>query len=128
MRDLVPFVQFEKRAKHPWRSVTILFQPGGTLLKVTLLYGRFPVFKIVQMVQNPAKHLRCFLQVQVLQSSFRKNNITSKFLLTSAEKWRKCCLLSQVLDINIYWMCCRCSSVLKFDKKWVCLSDFQNLW
>ena len=22
MRDLVPFVQFKKREKHPWRSVT----------------------------------------------------------------------------------------------------------
>ena len=22
LRDLVPFVQFEKREKHPWRSVT----------------------------------------------------------------------------------------------------------
>ena len=23
LRDLVPFVQFKKREKHPWRSVTL---------------------------------------------------------------------------------------------------------
>ena len=38
LRDLVPFVQFKKREKHPWRNVT--FKPV-TFLKVTLLYGCF---------------------------------------------------------------------------------------
>ena len=38
LRDLVPFVQFKKREKHPWRSIT--FKPV-TFLKVTLLYGCF---------------------------------------------------------------------------------------
>ena len=33
-RDLVPFVQFEKREKHPWRSV----------ISRTLLHGRFSRF------------------------------------------------------------------------------------
>ena len=33
LRDLVPFVQFIKREKHPWRDVT--------LLKVTLIHGCF---------------------------------------------------------------------------------------
>ena len=36
MRDLVPFAQFEKRKKHPWRTVT--------LLKVTLVHGSFSRF------------------------------------------------------------------------------------
>ena len=36
LRGLVPFVQFKKGEKHPWRSVT--FKPT-TLLKVTLLHG-----------------------------------------------------------------------------------------
>ena len=36
LRDLVPFVQFKKREKHPCRSVT--------LLKVTLLHGCFSRF------------------------------------------------------------------------------------
>ena len=36
LRNLVPFVQFKKREKHPWRSVT--------LLKVTLLHGCFSRF------------------------------------------------------------------------------------
>ena len=37
LRDLVPFAQFKKREKLPWRSVTFL-------LKVTLLYGCFSSF------------------------------------------------------------------------------------
>ena len=28
LRDLVPFVQFKKREKHPWRSVTFSKVPG----------------------------------------------------------------------------------------------------
>ena len=35
-RDLVPFIQFEKRENHPWRSVTFS--------KVTLLHGYFSRF------------------------------------------------------------------------------------
>ena len=43
--DLVPFVQFKKREKHPWRSVTSSKVAGFvTLLKVTLLHGVFHVF------------------------------------------------------------------------------------
>ena len=36
LRDLVPFVQIEKRIKHPWRVLL--------LLKVTLLRGSFSHF------------------------------------------------------------------------------------
>ena len=45
MRDLVLFVQFQKREKHPWRSVIF-----------SSMYV-FHFFKIVQMVPNRAKHL-----------------------------------------------------------------------
>ena len=42
LRDFVPFVQFKKREKHPWRSVTFSkvasFWPAVSL-KVTLLHG-----------------------------------------------------------------------------------------
>ena len=44
LRDLVPFVQFKKREKHPWRSVTFSEVAGiqpTTLLKVILLHGCF---------------------------------------------------------------------------------------
>ena len=48
LSDLVPFVQFKKREKHPWRSVTFSkvagFQPA-TSLKVTLLHGFFSFLK-----------------------------------------------------------------------------------
>ena len=37
LRDLVSFVQFKKREKHPWRSVTFR-------LKVTLIHGCFSRF------------------------------------------------------------------------------------
>ena len=37
LHDFLPFVQFEKREKHSWRSVTFS-------LKVTLLHGCFYVF------------------------------------------------------------------------------------
>ena len=39
--DLVPFVQFKKREKHRWRSVTFSKVAG---LKVTLRHGRFSCF------------------------------------------------------------------------------------
>ena len=41
-RDLVTFVQFKKREKHPWRSV--IFSKVAGLLKVTLLQGCFSRF------------------------------------------------------------------------------------
>ena len=48
LRDLVPFVQFTKREKHPWKSVNFSkklkrLQPA-TLLKLTLLHGCFSRF------------------------------------------------------------------------------------
>ena len=47
LHDLVPFVQFKKREKHPWRSVTFSKVAGlkpATLLKLTLLNRCFPRF------------------------------------------------------------------------------------
>ena len=44
LRDLVPFVQFKKREKHPWRSVNFSKVAGwkpATLLRLTLLHGCF---------------------------------------------------------------------------------------
>ena len=43
LRDLVPFAQFKKCEKHPWRNVTFRLKPA-TLLKVTLLHGCFSRF------------------------------------------------------------------------------------
>ena len=40
MRDLVPFIQFKIREKHPWRIVTLPALPA-TLLKLRLLHGCF---------------------------------------------------------------------------------------
>ena len=41
LRDLVAFVQFRKREKHPWRSVNF---SKIECLKLTLLHGCFHVF------------------------------------------------------------------------------------
>ena len=42
LRDLVLFVQFKKREKHPWRSVN--FSKVAALLKLKLLHGYFSRF------------------------------------------------------------------------------------
>ena len=47
LRDLVPFIQFKKREKHPWRSATFIKVAGlktATLIKVVLLHGCFSRF------------------------------------------------------------------------------------
>ena len=47
LRDLVPFVQFRKHEKHPWKSVNfskVLGLKPATLLKLTLFYGCFSRF------------------------------------------------------------------------------------
>ena len=54
LHDLVPFVQFQNM-KNTHGRVLLLVKLPATLLKVTLHYGVFPIFKIVQMVKNCAK-------------------------------------------------------------------------
>ena len=49
LRDLVPFVQFKKRGKQPWRIVTII------RLQSTMSFSH--ISKIVQVVQNREKRL-----------------------------------------------------------------------
>ena len=47
LSDLVPFIQFKKREKHPWRSATFIKVAGlktATLIKVVLLHGCFSRF------------------------------------------------------------------------------------
>ena len=51
LRNLVPFVQFKKREKHPWRSVILACN-----FTKTPSMGVFHVFYIVQMLPNRATH------------------------------------------------------------------------
>ena len=51
LHDLLPFVQFKKREKQPWRSVTLV-----KLHVCSKLHGAFHVFYTVQMVPNRATH------------------------------------------------------------------------
>ena len=51
LHDLVLFGIIKKREKHPRRSVTF----SKLYLKLHSSMGAFHVFKIIQMVPNPAK-------------------------------------------------------------------------
>ena len=53
LRDLVPFAQFKKREKHPWKSVNFSkvasFKPA-TLLKLTLPHGYFSLTQSLRRI------------------------------------------------------------------------------
>ena len=65
LRDSVPFVQFKKQEKHPWKSVTFS--------KVTLLHGCFPRFLNCTHGTKPrnAPHLYIYT-AGFLDKSFRQ--------------------------------------------------------
>ena len=44
LRDLIPFIQFKKHEKYPWRGVTFSKLQASSLLKVTPFYGYFSRF------------------------------------------------------------------------------------
>ena len=54
LRYLVPFVQFKKHEKHPWRSAT--FRGFSLQIYQHFSMGVFHIFKIVQMQPNWATH------------------------------------------------------------------------
>ena len=63
LRDLVLFVQFIKREKHPWRSVN--FSKPATLLELALLHGCFSRFLNCTNVtkSHNAPHLKFKLKI-----------------------------------------------------------------
>ena len=68
LHDLVPFVQFKKREKHPWRSFEFSKVAGlkpATLLKLTLHHGCFSRFSNCKNgIKSPnASDLALFFQV-----------------------------------------------------------------
>ena len=56
LRDLVPFVQFEKREKHPWGSITFSrllackFAKSNSLAWVFTFFKLYKWFQIVQRI------------------------------------------------------------------------------
>ena len=59
LRDSVPFVQFKKREKDPWRNDTFIKVADWSLQRYWEYHSSvrvFHVFKIVQMTPNSAKH------------------------------------------------------------------------
>ena len=49
LRDLVPFVQFKKREKHPWRSVTFSTKSNTPSW---VFFTFFKLYKWYQIAQN----------------------------------------------------------------------------
>ena len=49
LRDLVPFVQFKKREKHPWRSVTFSTKSNTP---PWVFFTFFKLYKWYQIAQN----------------------------------------------------------------------------
>ena len=88
--NLLPFVQFKKREKHPWRSVAFskvacrCMQKPATLLKVTLLHGCFSQFLNCAHATKSrnAPHLLCIpnlLKLLVQNQIFQKAYIQDYF-------------------------------------------------
>ena len=50
LHDLVPFVQFKKREKHPWRSVT--FSKVASFTPPWVFFTFFKLYKWYQIVQR----------------------------------------------------------------------------
>ena len=91
LHHMVPFVQFQKREKHPWRSVTFdKMAESNTLLKVTLSHGCFSRFlncingiKIAQSVSYYiTKSFSFFVFFSVLINHVEENLLRSVLKIT----------------------------------------------
>ena len=84
LRDLVPFVKFQKREKHPWRSIS--FCKVATLIKIKLLHGCFPRFihYINGTKSCKSSHINLFLHLCT-----RKTNINCRKIRSSKSLSRK---------------------------------------
>ena len=86
--DLLPFVQFKKRKKHPWRSVTFSKSAGFScrlkpafLVKVTLLHGCFSRFVNCPNGTKSRKASYMFrTQNYGYQNMFGKSSLNSEIL------------------------------------------------
>ena len=75
LRNLVPFMQFKKRVKHPWKSVT--FSRSVTLvLKATLLQV-FKLYKWYKIAQYITNHKLYFFFIQCLNLWLRRERKAS---------------------------------------------------
>ena len=77
LHDFIPFVQFKKYEKHPWRNVT--FSKPATLLKVKLhsSMGVFYVFWIAQMAPNRATDHK-YRQIKIKNAFFWQSHVSEK--------------------------------------------------
>ena len=92
--DLVSFVQFKKREKHPWRSITFSKVAG---LKLTLLHWCFSRFLNCTngTKSRYASHIARDLKVVILtsrdKSLMRHYFITLQIFLTAWQKFISSC-------------------------------------
>ena len=68
LRNLVPFVQFKKREKHPWRSVTFSKVAGNIPLWVFFKFLK--LYKRYQIAQNITYGPLKFVLVVMLQFEY----------------------------------------------------------
>ena len=99
LRHLVPFVQFKKREKYPWRCVTF-DKVAGLSLQLYLKYhssmGAFHVFKFYKWFQMTQSVSYCFSSCKRLKTNLFKfliylNDIlyiSFVILLNLFKKWR----------------------------------------
>ena len=64
LRNLVPFMQFKKRVKHPWKSVT--FSRSVTLVLKATLLRVFKLYKWYQIAQYITNHKLYFFFILCL--------------------------------------------------------------
>ena len=76
LRDLLPFVQFKKREKHTWRSVTF---KAATSLKVTPLHGCFSRF-LNWTNDTKSRNASLYSIYQVLKSPHTNSHVIWQFL------------------------------------------------
>ena len=131
LRNLVPFVQFKKREKHPWRSVNFSKVTGW---KLTLLYGCFSHFL---NCRNGTKSRNApHILVNFLEIFYIKSRLSQERLLTKVFRKKKKndnavqavyagILKSELKETNLrsvlnfslcFWLrfsdCCRCRHFL----------------
>ena len=84
LHDLVPFVQFKKREKYPWRSVNFSKVTGlkpATLLKLTLLHGCFSSFLNCTngtKSRNTSQMLDLWLILNTIRDKYLDQNLCHK--------------------------------------------------
>ena len=123
LRDLVPFVQFKKREKHPWRSVkwyqiaerTTYFDPvinndKGSTLRVILKYKDHPS---ILAIQNNCKNQIKFAFKEMDLASIEKEIHNLKLNKGSQNSDIRTKIIKENVDIFVDFLCKNVNSLIK---------------